>query len=75
MNAEQIGKNIARWREARGMTQRGLYKASGVTVNMLEAGSRTPRIEALAKIAAALSVPIAVLLDGVVAEEVKPNVD
>lgn len=55
------GSKIKRVRNDKGMTQRELSEKSEVSINSIqkyESDARTPKIEALSKIAAALDVPV-----------------
>ncbi len=55
-------KELTRIREERGLSQQGLADASGVnkaTINQIERGRRSPNVETLEKLAAALSVEVA----------------
>jgi transcriptional regulator with XRE-family HTH domain len=76
--AERFGENLARLREDAEVTQEDLaYRASlhRTEIGLLEHGGRIPRIDTLAKLAGALGVPPAALLEGIVWEsgEVKPG--
>jgi transcriptional regulator with XRE-family HTH domain len=76
--AERFGQNLARLREDAEVTQEDLaYRASlhRTEIGLLERGGRIPRIDTLAKLAGALGVPPAQLLEGIVWEsgEVKPG--
>jgi len=60
--AERFGKNLARYREASGLTQEELAVRASVhrtQVGLLESGQRQPRIETLVKLAGALSIEFA----------------
>lgn len=66
--AERFGENLARIRERTGVTQEELaYRASlhRTEIGLLERGGRIPRIDTLAKLAGALGVPPAALLEGI----------
>lgn len=55
-------RELTRIREERGLSQQGLADASGVnkaTINQIERGRRSPNLETLEKLAAALEVEIA----------------
>jgi transcriptional regulator with XRE-family HTH domain len=55
-------KELTRRREERGLSQQGLADASGVnkaTINQIERGRRSPNLETLEKLAAALDVEVA----------------
>ncbi len=57
----RLADNLRRLREARGLTQQDLCEASGVprpTLAHLESGSANPTLSVLARVAAALSVPM-----------------
>jgi transcriptional regulator with XRE-family HTH domain len=67
--AERFGKNLARYREASGLTQEELAVRASVhrtQVGLLETGQRQPRIETLVKLAGALSIDSCALLEGIV---------
>jgi transcriptional regulator with XRE-family HTH domain len=67
--AERFGKNLARYREASGLTQEELAMRASVhrtQVGLLETGQRQPRIETLVKLAGALSIDSCALLEGIV---------
>jgi transcriptional regulator with XRE-family HTH domain len=54
-----VGRNVRRFRLAKGLTQEDLTEASGVSqqyISELERGARNPTIDTLAKIALALGV-------------------
>lgn len=66
--AERFGQNLARLRESAGATQEEVaWRASlhRTEIGLLERGGRVPRIDTLAKLAGALGVPPADLLDGI----------
>jgi transcriptional regulator with XRE-family HTH domain len=76
--AERFGENLSRLREDAEVTQEDLaYRASlhRTEIGLLERGGRIPRIDTLAKLAGALGVPPAALLEGIVWEsgEVRPG--
>jgi transcriptional regulator with XRE-family HTH domain len=61
------GDNIKRWRERRALSQEGLGELAGISANTIwriETEGRAPRPTTLRKIADALKVDPAVLLDG-----------
>jgi transcriptional regulator with XRE-family HTH domain len=67
--AERFGENLARLRERAGVTQEEVaWRASlhRTEIGLLERGGRIPRIDTLAKLAGALGVLPAALLDGIV---------
>jgi transcriptional regulator with XRE-family HTH domain len=69
--AERFGQNLARLREDAEVTQEDLaYRASlhRTEIGLLERGGRIPRIDTLAKLAGALGVSPAALLEGIVWE-------
>lgn len=69
--AERFGRNLARLREQTGITQEEFaFRASlhRTEIGLLERGGRVPKIDTLAKLAGALGVPAAALLDGIVWE-------
>lgn len=66
--AEQFGANLSRLREQTGVTQEELaFRASlhRTEIGLLERGGRIPRIDTLAKLAGALGVSPANLLEGI----------
>jgi transcriptional regulator with XRE-family HTH domain len=76
--AERFGQNLARLRGRSGVTQEEVaWRASlhRTEIGLLERGGRIPRIDTLAKLAGALGVPPAALLEGIVWEsgEVRPG--
>lgn len=68
----RVGENVKRWRKARGLSQEGLAFECGLHrtyVSGVERGVRNPTVIVLERIAVALDVPPARLLeDGVVTE-------
>lgn len=63
-----FARNVARAREARGMTQEALGWAAGLhqtEIARVERGTRNPGLETIAKIAGGLGVPASSLLDGI----------
>jgi transcriptional regulator with XRE-family HTH domain len=67
--AERFGQNLARLRQASGLTQEELAMRASIhrtQVGLLETGQRQPRIDTLVKLAGALSVDCCVLLEGIV---------
>lgn len=69
--AERFGQNLARLRERAGVTQEDLAFGASLhrtEIGLLERGGRIPRIDTLAKLAGALGVPPAALLDCIVWE-------
>jgi transcriptional regulator with XRE-family HTH domain len=67
--ARQFGANLLRARKRAGLSQEEVGWISSLhrtEVGMLERGERTPRIDTLVKVAAALDVPVECpLLDGI----------
>jgi len=66
--AECFGENLARHREAAGLSQEEVGFMAAVhrtEVSQLERGLRCPRIDTLVKLAAALGVKSSDLLDGI----------
>jgi transcriptional regulator with XRE-family HTH domain len=62
-----VGRNLARIRRAKGLTQEQLEELSEVSqqyVSGLEAGNRNPTIRVLMKLAGALDVSVFTLLEG-----------
>jgi transcriptional regulator with XRE-family HTH domain len=62
----RLGQTIRRLRQAKGLTQEQLARKIKTTrpfVTMVEAGARTPRLAILQRIAKALGVPVAELLE------------
>lgn len=56
----QIGKQIQRIRKAKGISQAGLARASGLAqsfISSVEKGRKSPTIRSLMKLAIALNVP------------------
>jgi transcriptional regulator with XRE-family HTH domain len=67
--AEQFGKNLARLRQRSGLSQEeAALRASlhRTELSQLERGLRVPRIDTAAKLAGAIGVETAELLDGIV---------
>ena len=66
--AERFGLNLARLRQASGLTQADLAARTSLhrtEVILLERGQRQPRIDTLVKLAGALSLDTCVLLEGI----------
>jgi len=66
--AEQFGANLSRLREQAGITQEEIaFRASlhRTEIGLLERGGRIPKIDTAAKLAGALGVTLAELLDGI----------
>lgn len=66
--AERFGLNLARLRQASGLTQADLAARTSIhrtEVSLLERGRRRPRIDNLVKLAGALSVDVDALLEGI----------
>jgi transcriptional regulator with XRE-family HTH domain len=66
--AARFGQNLARCRKQAGMSQEELgIRASlhRTEIGILERGARCPRIDTLVKLAGALAVPPAELLEGI----------
>ena len=65
--AQQIGDNVRRERQARGLTQKGLAELTGIRVPHLSrletASGPLPTVATLKKVADALGVPICGLID------------
>jgi transcriptional regulator with XRE-family HTH domain len=62
---QSIGRNLRRWRTARGVTVTALAEEAGVaksTVSMIERGVGNPSIDTVWALAAALGVPFATLV-------------
>jgi transcriptional regulator with XRE-family HTH domain len=62
----RLGKRVAELRTAAGFSQDELARLSGLSrfgMHLLEAGTRAPRIDSLAKVARALRVPLRDLVD------------
>jgi len=62
---EQVGEQIKKIRQARGMTQARLARAAGIlrpNLSRIEAGKHRPILETLEKLAAALKVPVVDLI-------------
>ena len=67
--AEKFGQNLALARKRTGQSQEALAFRAGLhrtEIGLLERGERTPRIDTLVKLAAALCVEPGTLLDGIV---------
>lgn len=67
--AEQFGANLARYRKEAGLSQEELsFRANlhRTEIGLLERGVRTPRIDTLAKLAGAVGVAPADLMEGIV---------
>ena len=67
MNAKSLGKNIQKYRLARGMTQDAAAEKSGLSTNyfrQIELGHKVPRLETFLKIADALDVSTDLLFTG-----------
>jgi transcriptional regulator with XRE-family HTH domain len=65
---ERFAENLVRHRHARGLAQQALADRASMhrtEVSLLERGRRVPRIDTAAKLAAALSVDISALLEGI----------
>jgi transcriptional regulator with XRE-family HTH domain len=65
--AERFAANLAELRKAAGISQEELAFRAGIhrtQVSFIESGKRTPRLDTLVKLAGALDVPIADLVDG-----------
>lgn len=66
--AEQFGANLSRLREQAGITQEEIaFRASlhRTEIGLLERGGRIPKIDTLAKLAGALEVEPAELIEGI----------
>lgn len=66
--AKRFGLNLARLRQASGLTQADLAARTSLhrtEVSLLERGRRQPRIDTLVKLAGALSVDVGALLEGI----------
>jgi transcriptional regulator with XRE-family HTH domain len=66
--AVRFGKNLWRCRRAAGLGQEAVAQRASLhrtEVGLLERGLRTPRIDTVAKLAAAVSVPPGDLFDGI----------
>jgi XRE family transcriptional regulator, regulator of sulfur utilization len=66
--AKQFGANLSHLREQAGITQEEIaFRASlhRTEIGLLERGGRVPKIDTAAKLAGALGVTLAVLLDGI----------
>ena len=65
---KRLGANVREHRRRRGLTQDGLARASRLhrtEISLLERGGREARLSTIVRIARALDVPAAALLDGV----------
>jgi len=69
MDAKEIfGRNVCRERKAAGMSQEHLAFKAGLArsyMSDVERGRRNPTVEVIGRIAAALSVPAGVLVEGI----------
>jgi transcriptional regulator with XRE-family HTH domain len=66
--SERFAANLAREREAVGLSQEELAGRADIhrtQVSLIEGGKRMPRLDTLVKLAGALDVPPAKLLDGI----------
>jgi transcriptional regulator with XRE-family HTH domain len=66
-SSEQFGKNLRRLRLARGLSQEALAHQAGfhpTEISRLERAVRDPRLSTIVKIAKALDVPAADLVEG-----------
>lgn len=67
MRQREIAEQVRVWREKRGLSQRALARAAGlspVLVTKLESGAiADPRLSTLRKLAKALNVPVAEILE------------
>ena len=66
---EQFARNIRAYRLQRGLSQEALGEASGLhrtEISLLERAGRDPRLSTIVRLASALGVRPAALLDGVV---------
>lgn len=67
--ARRFGANLRRARHGAGLSQEQVSqraKLHRTEIGLLERGERTPRIDTVAKLAAAIGIPPAALLDGIV---------
>jgi transcriptional regulator with XRE-family HTH domain len=65
---QRFAENLIRLRKQAGLSQEQLAKHAGLhrtAIGLLEKGARVPRIDTLIKLAAALEVEAAELLDGI----------
>ena len=70
-----MGRKLAAARKAAGLSQQALADATGVSkamISMMEGGFRTPRIDLLVRLAAALDVPPADLLPDLASHATAP---
>ncbi len=61
----RFGKNMKRLREAKGMSQGDIYRATKIErayISNLESGKQNPTLETIAKIAKALGVEVSELM-------------
>jgi transcriptional regulator with XRE-family HTH domain len=66
---ERFGGNLLRIRQARRLSQESLAERAGIhrtQISLFETGQRQPLLETLIRLAGALEVPIATLLEGIV---------
>ena len=65
---EQFARNLRAQRLRRGLSQEALGEASGLhrtEVSLLERAGRDPRLSTISRLARALGIPAATLLDGI----------
>lgn len=65
---EQFAQNLRAARTSKGLSQEGLGHASGIhrtEVSLLERAQREPRLGTIVRLARALDIPVAKLLDGI----------
>jgi transcriptional regulator with XRE-family HTH domain len=66
--AERFAQNLAFHRRAAGLSQEDLAHRAAVhrtQISLMESGKRLPRLDTLVKLAGALGISVAVLLDGI----------
>jgi transcriptional regulator with XRE-family HTH domain len=66
--SRQLGRNVRAARDRSGLSQSRLAAATGMhrtEISLVERGGRDPRLSTIVRVARALGVPPATLLDGV----------
>lgn len=72
----EIGRQVARWRTTRGLSQHQLAEKVGCgasTIGRIEAGIRGPSVEMLQALGQTLDVPLRALLPGADADGLPPE--
>ena len=66
--SERFAANLAAQRKRVGISQEELASLAGLhrtQISLLETGKREPRLETMVKLAGALGIPVAILVDGI----------